>query len=338
MGHLWKEGFVVREAAWHGLAEVLPDYPGLEEGMKLAGHDHQIVERRLFVAPGPEQQMVPLVGWKALAREDSGDVVSVMESSYTVIQNRVPWELLDSLFAQGARWDTAGILKGRYDENSKEVKGSVYWCMALLDEPETVKGDNSPILPYIAATWSHDGSQAVRFRAMATRIVCANTHHAAMYGAEGRDLDVSIRHIGDPTVRIEKAREALQIARKQHAAFLVAANELAGMPVSDEGIEAFVETVVPMPLAAAGMVLTDRVVNNVRKARGELRAIFDSPTIAPGIRNTAYGLFEAGVEYFDHIRPYRTAESYFTRNVMRPSNQKLALDRTVRELAKAYAG
>lgn len=334
MGHLWQDGFVVRQPAWHGLARVMPDYPGLEEGMKLAGHDHQISEVAL-AAIEPEKSPVPLVGWKALKREDTGAIVSVMQSSYTVIQNRVPWELLDSLFSQGAKWDTAGILRGKYDESNLEVKGQVYWCLAMLDEPKLVNGDDSPVYPYVVASWSHDGTQAVRIRAMSTRVVCANTHHAAMFG-EGRDLDISIRHFGDPAARIEKAKEALQFARERHGQFIVAANELASMPVSDEGIEVFIETIVPMPTAAAGMVITDRVTKNITEARSKLRGLFDSPTIGKGIRNTAYGLFEAGVEYFDHVRPHRTAETYFSRNVMRVEDTKAALADTVHELALAF--
>ena len=336
MAHLFDRGFCVREPAWHGLAQVLPEYPGLDEGMKLAGHDHQIRERRLAILP-EESSPLPLVGWKALEREDTREIVSVMPSTYAVIQNRTSWELLDSLFAEGAKWDTAGILKGRYDEESREVKGQVYWCLALLDEPSQVKGDDSPIYPYVAATWSHDGSQAVRFRAMSVRIVCANTHHAAMFGA-GSDLNVSIRHSGYPQQRIEKVKQALKHARTKHKEFLVAADELASLGVNDEGIESFIETIIPLLLLAKDFVMTDRVRRNIMEAQGKLRSILngETGTVKQGIRNTAYGLFEAGIEYFDHVRPHRTPETYFQRNVMRVEQTKAALVGTVREIALKF--
>ena len=272
MAHLFDKGFCVRQPAWHGLAEIVQDYPGLEQAMKLAGHDHQIVERQLAIVQG--DQMMPLSGYKALQREDTGAVISVMNASYEVIQNRVPWELIDTLFANGAKWDTAGLLKGRFDGTGKEVKGQVYWCLSLLDEPSTVKGDESPTYPYLAATWSHDGSQALRFRAMSVRIVCANTHHTAMFGNDGADLDVSIRHIGDVSKRIEKAKMALQLARKSQSVYLEMANYLANIPVNDVGIDLFIEKIIPMPDAN---LLTDRVRGNVMKSREQARGIFDSP-------------------------------------------------------------
>jgi phage/plasmid-like protein (TIGR03299 family) len=339
MSDLFNRGFFVRQPAWHGKGVVVQDYPGIDEAMKLAGHDHRIITKPLFtfgdVSEDPNTaQYNQLAGWKAIIREDTGSVVSVMNASYEVIQNRVPWELIDQLFKEGAKWDTAGVLNGRYDENNKEVKGQVYWCMSLLDEPGKVNGDDSLTYPYLAATWAHDGSQSLRIRAMGVRVVCANTHHAAMYGADGADLDVSIRHIGDVRKRIESAKLALSMVRKAQSKFLEIANDLVSLRVSDAGIQAFIETIVPMPVAT---VVTDRVRNNIERARGQVRAIFDSPTVTPAIRNTAYGMVEAGVEFFDHVRRYLHQDTYFSRNVMKVDATKAALISTAREIAAANA-
>jgi len=118
---------------------------------------------------------------------------------------------------------------------------------------------------------------------------------------------------------------------------MVAANELVSLPIKEEGLWAFAETIIPMPITAPGLVITERVAENVKKARKSLMDIFDSKTIPIGIRNTAYGLLEAGIEYFDHIRPYRSKETYFTRNLMTVSAQKTELNKVVREVAAQYA-
>lgn len=330
MGHLFEKGFTVREAAWHAgetNCNTLDEYPGIDEAMKIAGHDHEIEHRELFINVGDKQ--VPLSGWKALVRRDDNTIVNVALSSYEVIQNRVPWELIDQLFQNGAKWDTAGLLKGHYDEKNKEVKGQTYWCMALLNEPKAVNGDDSLIYPYIAATWSHCGL-SLRFRAINTRIVCANTHHAAMYGGEGADLDVRIRHFGKVEDRINNAKQAIMLARKSQDVFLEMANELAGMSVSDLGIEKFVERIVPMPNAD---VLTDRVMFNIERSRKQVNDLFNGKTISPGIRNTAYGLVEVGVEYLDHICKSLNSDTYFTRNVMSVGKRKLFLIKTAKEIA-----
>ena len=137
---------------------------------------------------------------------------------------------------------------------------------------------------------------------------------------------------------VEKAKQALKHARAKHKEFLVAADELASLGVSDEGIESFIETIVPLPLVADDFVVTNRVRGNIMNARGKLRSILngDTGTVERGIRNTAYGLFEAGIEYFDHVRPHRTPETYFQRNVMRVEQTKAALVGTVREIASEF--
>ncbi len=334
MSHLFNQGFTVREAAWHAKETgcvTLEDYPGMEKAMEFAGHNHEIVTRELSIRQG--DQIVPLSGWKALVRNDNNSIVNVARSTYEVIQNKLPWSLVDQLFLNGAKWDTAGILKGHYDDKSREVRGQTYWCMALLNEPKTVKGDDSLIYPYIAATWSHCGL-SLRFRAINTRIVCANTHHAAMYGSDGADLDVSIKHFGYVEGRIEKAKQAIQLARKSQDSFLELANELVSMSVSDAGIEAFIERIVPMPTVK---IITDRVHNNIEKSREQVRNLFNGKTISSGIRNTAYGLVEVGIEYFDHVRRSMNSDTYFTRNVLNVSAQKASLVGTAREIALEMA-
>src|SRR5262249_56016360 len=75
-------------------------------------------------------------------------------------------EIVEAVLAQpGVKWETAGVL----DE------GRAVWCLALLDEPVELPGDDSPTLPYLAITNRHDGTAACALRATAVRILCANT-------------------------------------------------------------------------------------------------------------------------------------------------------------------
>lgn len=337
MAHMVERGYSVRTPAWHASSgtnwQTLQDYPGRHEGMRIAGHDHK-VEKVPIALLRLESTLIPLSGYKAICRTDNKQVLSVMKDSYNTIQNDVPWELIDELFLQGAKWDTAGILHGKFDEAMQVIKGQIYWCAAYLDEPLKVTGDDSLTFPYLFATWSHDGTQSLRFRNTKVRIVCANTQYAAMYGKDGLDLDVSIRHYGRPELRIAKAKEAIKRARESFKVYMDEANELARIPVTDKQMELFVETIVPVPDAA---VVTDRVRRNVEKSRQQLRDIFNSPTISGGIRNTAYGLVQAGVEFTDHIRRCLNKDIYFTRNVIKASPAKMQLVQTARQVAMEMA-
>lgn len=331
MSHMVQQMFSVREPAWHGLGKTMDRNPvDSEEGMVWAGHNHNMICQPVARMVGTESVPVVINGYKAIVREDTQQVISVMKDSYEVIQNKIPWEILDQVFKQGAKWDTAGILGGKFDERNQVVKGQVYWCMCLLDEPKAVEGDNSLTYPYLAATWSHDGVQALKFRATPVRIVCANTQHMAMYGSDGADLDISIRHFGSLDVRITKAKEAIKLARTNLNAYLEVSNELAKMPVNDAGIEKFIFRIVPMPDAK---LLTDRVRGNVEKSRQQVRDLFNGSTTPSTIRNTAYGLVQVGVEYFQHCRRYMNKDVYFTRSVIHTGAATMQLVSTAREIA-----
>ncbi len=100
--------------------------------------------------------------------------------------------------------------------------------------------------------------------------------------------------------------------------------------VTEEGVREFLARFIPEPPAD---IVTDRVRQNIADARQQIRNLLDGPTIPPAHRRTAYGLFEAGIEYLDHLRSYRSAESYFNRCVFRPERLKRRLVELVQSVA-----
>ena len=73
----------------------------------------------------------------------------------------------------------------------------------------------------------------------------------------------------------------------------------------------------------------------VVRRRAKVNSLFFGPTIPDAHKLTGYGLFQAGVEYFDHLRAYRSKESYVKRTLLTNNPAKATLTRTIRELAKA---
>lgn len=69
-------------------------------------------------------------------------------------------------------------------------------------------------------------------------------------------------------------------------------------------------------------------------ARQAVRGILASPT-TEGIRGTAYELVQAGVEYADHLRGYRSQGTYLSRTMLRPEPLKHRTLQLVRELVTA---
>lgn len=307
----FNQGFFVREPAWHGLGIVLPEYPGREEAMRLAGHDFNITEVALTRAD--RGTLVP--GSKLLIREDKPDTeLAVVKKSYTIVQNSVAWDVVDAIVDQpNVKYDTAGILRD----------GAIAWVMAYLDEPVRIDGDASLIYPYVSCSWAHDGSAALVVRRHAVRIVCANTHAAADAEAKASGRVFSFRHTLNVMQRIEEAKEALLGIRTGFADFVAMSNELARLTVSDQGIAMFIDALRPR----ATELVSDRVRENEDADRALIRSYLDGATINPEIRNTAYGLVQAGVEFLDHGRKYRNNETLLNRQVLNgePLKDKLVV-------------
>jgi phage/plasmid-like protein (TIGR03299 family) len=321
-------GFSVREPAWHGLATVLDHYPGREEAMRLAGHDFTVLESEIAVpvdfAGDRAWQQVP--GWKALINDKDGSVLNVVRNSYQVVQNDVLWDIVDVLVGQpNVKYETAGILKG----------GAVLWVLAYLDEPVQIPGDNTVILPFIMASTTHDGSGSCRAEATDIRVVCWNTYSASQARSNRLDTAFTFRHTARVMERIEDAKAAIRGVRKQHEEFVALAEELAQIALSEAQIQTFLENMIPMPQVTEGLMITDRVANNIHEARQAVKAILYGPTIPDAHRNTGYGVWQAAIEYLDHVRKTKgdANVSKFNRSIMRQEPVKSKLHKLIKEVA-----
>ena len=247
-------------------------------------------------------------------------MLSINSDTYTVIDHGEMGEIVEAVLAQpNVKWETAGVLDG----------GRAVWCLALLDEPVTLPGDDSPTLPYLAITNRHDGTAACALRATAVRIVCANTFRAAELEGERTGATFSFIHKSSWRNRIEEARQAVTGARTEIRRYTELARELLGDTRSrHRQRELFVTEFIPMP--PQGLV-TDRVARNVEEARQALRLIFESKTTEQ-VADTAYGLVQAAGEYLDHVRTARSWETRLNRTLIRPEPLKHRALSLIREI------
>src|SRR6266513_1778422 len=319
--------FSVRQMPWHREGTILADYPGSwAEARVLAGLDWDPVTTDVYavagINPDGTEHYEPVTGWKAISRSDTGAVLSVNRDTYTVIDHGEMGEIVEAVLAQpNVRWETAGVLDD----------GRSVWCLALLDEPISLPGDDSPTLPYLAITNRHDGTGACALRATAIRIVCANTFRAAELEGERTGATFSFIHKSSWRSRIEDARQAVTGARKEIRRYTELAHELLAIPVSPRQRELFVTEFIPLP--PAGLV-TDRVARNVEEARQALRLIFKSKTTEQ-VAGSAYGLMQAAGEYLDHVRTARSWETRLNRTLIRPEPLKHRALSLIREVVAA---
>ena len=251
--------FSVRQMPWHREGTLLADYPGSwDEARKLAGLDWDPVSGEVYAFSGLNadgtEHYEAIDGWKSITRSDTGAVLSINRDSYTVIDHGEMGEIIEAVLAQpNVKWETAGVLDG----------GRAVWCLALLDEPVTLPGDDSPTLPYLAITNRHDGTAACALRATAVRIVCANTFRAAELEGDRTGATFSFIHRSSWRARIEEARKAVTGARAEMRRYQELATELLAIPVTAKQRELFITEFIPMP--PQGLV-TDRVARNVDRS------------------------------------------------------------------------
>ena len=319
--------FSVRQMPWHREGTILQDYPDTwAEARTLAGLAWDPVTAPVYapvgINPDGTAHYEPIAGWKTITRSDTGAVLAISKDSYTVIDHGEMGEIIEAVLAQpNVKWETAGVLDG----------GRAVWCLALLDEPVDLTGDDSPTLPYLAITNRHDGTAACALRATAVRIVCANTFRAAELEGERTGATFSFIHRSSWRARIEEARKAVTGARAEMHRYTELATELLGIPVSPKQRELFITEFIPLP--PQGLV-TDRVARNVEEARQALRMILESKTTEQ-VAHTAYGLVQAAGEYLDHVRTARSWETRLNRTLIRPEPLKHRALTLIREVATA---
>lgn len=323
MAHQFDTGFTVREPAWHGLGNVLAEYPESWDDARMAAGllwepAEDIVYRRLVIADPaevpegaiqlavePPTFMVPLVNHKLIVRDDSAAELSVVRSAFPLIHHATMGDLLDVIAAEAGtafKFETAGSLQG----------GRKVYAVARLDEPFVIPGDDSATYPYFAIQNAHDGEGACRIIPTQVRIVCMNTYQLA---SERATYEVVIRHAGDPTERVEAAKLTLANARAAAVHYQETMTELTGLNYSDGVLATFLERMFPTPEGGSDRLMAER-----NERRSLCRAMLvESPTLAP-LPDTAYKLVQLIGEYSDHLRrlpadPIKRQEIYLRRTM-----------------------
>lgn len=346
MPALFEQGFFVREPAWHGMGVVLDDYPDRETAMRLAGHDWDVIvfdglrvpvtNEALAAAGQPVNAegngfMRKVDGWTVHMRSDTLDLLHVARESFERISNSVMYDIAELLFDQGFQYETGVTVDG----------GRTVAITLKLDEPIRISGDDSIVLPFGCLSMAHDGSASLKVRSGTIRQVCANTVSASE--AEGKRLgtDFTFRHTKNVHERIADAREAVKGVRSGLEVYREVMEDLAVMQVTPEHRDLFVSTIigdlpdrdgVPVSMRAD---TSERVKTNISNERAKINGLFFGPTIPEAHKLTAYGLHLAGVEYFDHLRNFRSQDSYVKRTLLTDSREKANLAATIRELVAA---
>lgn len=301
--------FTVRQPAWHGLGDVLDDYPTIQEAKSIAHPWEPVTEPVYRAVPAIADDgtlttsFEPITGHQAVVRSDDSSTLGIVSSTYEPVRNSELYEIAEALEGVSpgeVRLETGGSLLG----------GKKVWLLVRMSDPLTVDGDpHGAVIPYFALQNSHDGSGAFRGQATMTRIVCDNTSQMADMDAKARGTEFAFSHTKNVQDRIDQAKEALAGWRTSIEEYQRMQEHLLTLEIDKDTAEHFIEKFIPLPKMHT---VSDRVVANVDAARTDLRNLLYGET-NEGVSGTAYGLVAASVEYLNHSRATRSEESRFKR-------------------------
>ena len=218
--------FSVRETPWHGLGRIVMDAPASREALELAGLDWQVESRNIYSGTGA---MIP--GYRANVRSTDDAVLGVVSDRYRIVQNEEAFQFTDDLLGEGVTYETAGSLQG----------GKKVWMLAKLPEKYIIVGDE--VTPYLVFFNSHDGSSGVKVAMTPVRVVCQNTLNLAL-GTAKRIW--TARHTENVLLRVQDARETLQLANSYMGELGKGIHELTTIKLSDRKVQEFINEFFPV--------------------------------------------------------------------------------------------
>lgn len=227
----------VGQPAWHGLGKVVPEDFSPLQGLELADLEWTVEQEPLLYQPMDADEWglvdpVPVTTHVANVRSDTREILGVVSSGYTVVQNHTMAEFCDSLGLvedSPVRCETVGSIGG----------GRKTWFLLRGKSFDVAKGDS--IYPYVLVSNGHDGSSSFRVTPTTVRVVCSNTLHAVIPRDDSvtQGAAIVLRHSRNVNDRVEEARQAL----RQYGAAIEdtrkVAEHLAAKPVTSETVQEF---------------------------------------------------------------------------------------------------
>ena len=298
--------FSVREAAWHGLSEVLSDYPTIQEAKEIAHpwepEEEPVYRKVITVEDGmPIERFEEVSSAKMLSRSDNFDELGVVSSTFGVVKNQEMYDIAEALESE-----SRGNVPIKLETGGSILGGKKVWLLLRLEEPLQVKGDISQTIPYFALQNSNAANLgAFRGQGTAVRIVCNNTAQMSDHFAKRNGTEFTFRHSKNVKQRLEEAKQALLMWREGVTEYHEMMDYLNTIHVTQDQKGEFIEQFIPIPPSS---LISNRVQTNVAEARAQFRSIYNTPTMEGQVQDTAYGLVQAAIEWSQHYRRTRAKD------------------------------
>ena len=226
---------------------------------------------------------------------DNNRVIGVVGNKYKVVQNMEVFNALDTLVDSGdARYAAAG----EYND------GANIWM--VLELPNGVNVANDPHASFLLVQSSHDGSCSVRIRPIIERLFCHNQINRLITGKHSNDYTYVMKHTANSELSVNDIRAITQLTYMSIDQYESIANNLIDRQFSNEQAKNFFKKVWALPskieetpydLLSQG---ERRQLTIAMNGRSKAWDIYSASETQENIRGTAFGAWQAVVEYADH--------------------------------------
>lgn len=230
-----------------------------------------------------------------LSKDNENSIIGVVGEKYKIVQNMEVFSALDALVDSGdARYSAAGEYNG----------GSNVWM--LMELPTGITVANDPHAAFLLAKTSHDGSSSVIIRPIVERIFCANQIGKLITSKAKKPLMYKMKHTTNSELSVSDIRAITTLTYSAIEEYESVAAELLNRKVDKANVTAIFKRVWALPPTVEGTAhefLTrgeQRQQTIALAAREKAWHIYnDSPT-QENIKGTAFGAWQAVVEYADY--------------------------------------
>lgn len=272
---------------WHGLGKKVENATTSAEAIEAAGLNWKVEKVQLQRIDGPK------VDKFATIRSDTRETLGVVGNVYDPLENKSAFSFFDAMVGEkAAMYHTAGCLG----------TGEIVWILAKLPGYIRVIGDDVSE-KFILLTNRHDGRGAVQVQFTPIRVVCQNTLNIAL-GQTSKKFKA--RHDGLLGTHIKDVREYLGLIDAKTALFEEAARKMAAIQLNHEGWKEFVIATGLVPEADKDGKTSTRAENIME----DVSRLFEhgKGQDMPGAKKTAWGGFNAVVEYVDYVRSSKNGQ------------------------------
>ncbi len=298
--------FSVKEKAWHGLGQIVDQYPTSTEALKFAGLDYEVTKENLLTASyNSDRQLIDyttnIQTHFATMRKDTGAVLGIVGKDYEIVQNLDAFAFFDAIVGgEEIQYETAGALGN----------GERIFITAKLPGYITVSKED-PIEKYLFLTTSHDGYGSITAAFTPVRIVCNNTLNAAL---RNHSNAIKIRHTVNAKQRLEQAHQLMGISNNLSAEMEAIFSRWTKLSITDQQVRKLIQSA----LVSNREVLAKIQQGNEEECSTYYKNMCESAfeyTIAnqtqqlDTTKGTVFGAYNGITGYFQNVRKYKDETS-----------------------------